>query len=237
MDFGKALTFVTEDPKWITKVLIGGAILLVGVLFSWLLLVPLIAAAAILFGYTLNVTKNVAENSSSPLPEWTDFGALFMRGIYAVIGVVIYYLPAILLACCAQAIPALGNAAGNAAGGSNGGSSLVASLSIVASCVGCLQGIYSLFAGLTLAAPLTRFAMSKNQLNVFWDFKGNLDFISKNVGNYVMMIVIGFVAGIIGSLGLIACVIGVFFTGFWAQLAQAHAMGQLWKNRAASAAG
>lgn len=237
MDFGKALTFVTEDPKWITKVLIGGAILLVGVLFSWLLLVPLIAAAAILFGYTLNVTKNVAENSSSPLPEWTDFGALFMRGIYAVIGLVIYYLPAIVLACCGAAIPYLAGAAGNAAGGNNAGSSLASALSIVTFCFSCLQSVYSLVAGLTLAAPLTRFAMSKNQLNVFWDFKGNIDFISKNVGNFVMTIVIGFVAGVIGSLGLIACIIGVFFTGFWAQLAQAHAMGQLWKNRVASAAG
>ena len=40
MDIGKSFTFVFEDDAWITKILIAAAILFLGVIFSWLLLLP-----------------------------------------------------------------------------------------------------------------------------------------------------------------------------------------------------
>ena len=44
MDIGKSFGYVFEDDRWITKILIAAAILLVGFLFSWLLAIPLILA-------------------------------------------------------------------------------------------------------------------------------------------------------------------------------------------------
>jgi hypothetical protein len=82
----------------------------------------------------------------------------------------------------------------------------------------------------TIYAPLTRFAMSNNQLSIFWDFRGNLDLIMKNVGNYVMALLIAIIASFIASFGIILCVIGVFFTSFWSLLVAAHVFGQFWRN-------
>jgi len=53
----KSFAFVFEDEQWIVKILIGAAILLVGILFSWLLLVPLILALALLSGYGVEITR------------------------------------------------------------------------------------------------------------------------------------------------------------------------------------
>ncbi len=230
MDIGKSFTYVFEDQKWITKVLIGGAILFVGILFSWLIAIPLLAALALVLGYTLTVTKNAAEGSATPLPEWGEMGNLFMKGLYALIGIVIYFLPAILLGCCIGLFAAIGGSAAGAAGQNNGGNAIGGGLGIVVLCLQCLISLYSLIAGLTLYAPLTRFAMSANQLSIFWDFRGNLDFITKNLANYVIALLISIVAGFIGSLGIILCGVGLPFTTFWAYLVGAHIFGQLWRQ-------
>ncbi len=229
MDIGKAFTYVFEDPNWVMKVLIGGGILFVGVLFSWLVAIPLLAAVALVLGYTLLVTRTVAEGSAAPLPEWNDFGALFMKGLYALVGIIIWFLPAILLSCCLALVTGvLGGASSSTTGSSS--DNAASAMSIISLCLNCLISLYSFVAGVTLYAPLTRFAMSANQLSVFWDIRGDIDFITRNIGNYVIAVLIALVAGFIGSLGIILCGIGVFFTGFWAYLVGAFMFGQVWRQ-------
>jgi hypothetical protein len=225
MDFGKAFSYVFEDANWLKKVGIGGA----------LLIVP-IFGAMVVYGYMLTTLKNVAEGDKTPLPEWTDFGALFMKGLYAFVGILVYFAPAIVLYCCMFALQFGGVAIASSAG-KDAGSAVASILGILGACLGCVLALYGIVAGLTIYAPLTRYAMSNNQLSVFWDFKGNLDFVQKNVGNYLMALVVGLAAGFVASFGIILCVIGVLFTSFWAQLVIAHALGQFWKSRVASAAG
>jgi hypothetical protein len=235
MDIGKSFTYVFEDPNWIKKVLIGGGILFVGLIFSWLIGIPLLIAGAMVLGYSLTVTKNVADGSPTPLPEWAEMGTLFMKGLYGIIGALIYFLPVIALSCCLGIFTGIaGSATGSA--GQNGGSSLGGIIGIVSLCLNCLISILSLVAGLTLYAPLTRFAMSANQLSIFWDFRGNLDFITKNLSSYIIALVIALVASVIGSLGLILCFVGYPFTIFWAYLVGSHVFGQLWRHQGQAAA-
>lgn len=235
MDIGKSFTYVFDDPQWITKVLIGGAIIFVGALFFWLLLIPLLVAVALVLGYTLTTTRNVAEGAPVPLPAWGDMGALFMKGLYALIGIIIYFLPVIILGCCFGVITGL-------AGGSTGtgtestSSSLSGVAGIAVLCLQCIIALYSFVAGVTLYAPLTRFAMSENQLSVFWDIRGNLDLISKNAGPYVIALLVAFVASFIAEFGIILCAIGLFFTTFWAQLVTANLFGQFWRQTQGPAA-
>lgn len=231
MDIGKSFTYVFEDPNWIKKVLIGGAILFVGLIFSWLVGIPMLIAGAFVLGYSLNVTKNVADGSPTPLPEWTDFGALFMKGLYGIIGVIIYFLPAIVLGCCIGVFAGVAGGAAGSNGQNSASSGLGSALGIVSLCFDCLIIIYSLVAGVTLYAPLTRFAMSSNQLSIFWDIRGNLDFITKNLSNYIIALLISIVAGVVGSLGWILCLIGYPFTVFVAYLIGAHVFGQVWRNQ------
>ncbi len=221
MDIGKSFTYVFEDPNWIMKVVIGG---IVG-------LIPIVNFAA--YGYMLTAMKNVADGQPTPLPEWSNFGAHFMKGLYAFVGILVYFLPVIVLACCMGILTTVATGAigaSSSGSGNDAGGTLAGIISIVSLCLNCVIALYSLVAGVTLYAPLTRFAMSNNQLSVFWDIRGNLDLIMKNIGNYVIALLIAIVAGFVASFGLILCIIGYFFTLFWSLLVAANVFGQFWRN-------
>lgn len=224
MDVGKSFSYVFEDPRWVTKVAIGGAILLVGTLFSFLLGLPLIAALILIFGYMLTVVKNVADGIASPLPEWTDFSGFFMKGLYAAIGAVVIYIPAIVLVCCAVALgAAVGSLTGNSSDSASSGAASAVGLLIV--CVQCLYILYAIIAAIYLYAPMTRYALN-GQLSTFWDFRGNLAFIQSNLTGYIIALIMAYIASFVGGLGFILCVIPGFFTLFWSYLVTGHIFGQ-----------
>jgi hypothetical protein len=219
MDIGKSFTYVFEDPKWIMKVLIGGIVFLI----------PIVNFAAI--GFMLTTMKNAAEGQQFPMPEWADFGALFMKGLYAFVGMLIYFLPAILFLCCAGVVTGVGaGAIGGAASGSNGNAGTMAQVvGYVGICLNCIGYLLELVAAVAMFAPLTRFAMSNNQLNIFWDFRTNIDLIMKNLTNYIIALLIGLVASFVASFGIILCIIGVAFTTFWAYMVSAYMWAQFWR--------
>jgi hypothetical protein len=223
MDIGKAFTYVFEDPNWIMKVLIGGIVLLI----------PIVNFAV--YGYMLTTLKNVADGQPNPLPEWGEFGAHFMKGLYAFVGLLVYFLPAIVVICCVQILGIGLSTAVSGTSGQDAGSTAAALFSFVTLCLSCVGYLYALVAGLTMYAPLTRFAMSANQLSIFWDFRGNLAFIQKNLTNYIIALLIAFVASFVAEFGIILCIVGVLFTIFWAQMVAANVFGQLWRNQAAAA--
>lgn len=224
MDFGKAFTYVFEDKNWMMKVLIGGLISLIP-----------IAGLIIVIGYMLTAMKNVADGQPEPLPEWSNFGDFFMKGLYAFVGVLVYFLPVIVLSCCMGVLSFVATSAAVSTTTSNSsaqaaGGTLLSVIGFLSICVNCVVALYSLVAGLTLYAPLTRFAMTANQLSVFWDFRGNFAFIQKNAANYVIALVVAWVASIVASFGIILCLVGIFFTTFWSSMVAAHAFGQMWRQ-------
>jgi hypothetical protein len=90
MDVGTAVTFVKDDKRWLSKLLIGAVI----AFFSFLLIpIPFLA------GYSLAVSRNVMNGDPDPLPEWEDWGKLFMDGLYVMIAQFVYTLPFWILAC------------------------------------------------------------------------------------------------------------------------------------------
>ncbi len=85
MDIGKAFSFVFEDEKWVSKVLLGGV----------LFFIPIVNLAV--FGYMLKVAQNVAQGNPRPLPEWGEFGEHFIRGLHWLAIQIVYQLPTIIL--------------------------------------------------------------------------------------------------------------------------------------------
>ncbi len=67
MDIGKSISFVFQDKKWIEKVLIGGLIMMLTVIFSWTIIIGVIGGALML-GYMVQLVRNVrrARRISSP---------------------------------------------------------------------------------------------------------------------------------------------------------------------------
>jgi hypothetical protein len=220
MDIGKAFTYVTEDPNWIMKILIGGLVSLV----------PIVNFAAL--GYMVTTLKNVADGQPQPLPEWGNFGDHFMKGLYVFVGYLIYFAPALIVYCCVSVVGTLaGGALGStgSAAGRDAASALGGVMGIVVICLYCVMMLFFLVAGVLFPAALVRFATSQNQLSLFWDFRGTFELVSKNVGNYVMAVLIALVAGFLAGFGVILCFVGVVFTSFWSQLVTANVLGQFWR--------
>ncbi|MDX1414755.1 MAG: DUF4013 domain-containing protein [Candidatus Promineifilaceae bacterium] len=101
MDVNKAFTFVFDDERWITKVLIGSVLL-----FFSFLIVPVFFFA----GYMIQIVRNVMDGLENPLPEWEEWGRLFKDGLVYTIAGLIYTLPIWILMCCSLIffIPAAG---------------------------------------------------------------------------------------------------------------------------------
>jgi hypothetical protein len=95
MDVTKGFTYVFEDERWINKLLIA-----VIVTFFSFLFFPIF----FLIGYAVAITRNVRIGEEKPLPEWDDWGKLFMDGIYVFMAQIVYTLPFWLLACIALVV-------------------------------------------------------------------------------------------------------------------------------------
>lgn len=213
MDIGLALTYVFKDPQWIKKLLIAGAIVLVSVPFMIVLIG--FVGLFIVYGYAVATARNVILGIEQPLPEWTDFGAFLGSGFKAWIGTLVWSLPLIAISVCNQILA-------NASDGT-------AIVSIFISL--CLVLPISIIVGAFITPTIVgRFAATED-LGSMFQFNEIIEQIrSTGIAPYLLYLVLGIIAGLIATLGLIACIIGIFFTMTWAILAQAHGIGQLYRS-------
>ena len=85
----KGVFFPFRGEKWGLKVLIGSALC-----FGSSFVIPVIP----LFGYYSQLMKRIIARDEDPeMPEWKDWGTLFMDGIKLFGAVLIYMLPALIL--------------------------------------------------------------------------------------------------------------------------------------------
>lgn len=89
-DIADLLTFPFEASDWPGKLAIGVGLLLLS------LFMPFIPALAV-YGYLLAVMRQVIEGKGASLPEWEDWGKLFLDGLRAFVVGLVYLLPAILV--------------------------------------------------------------------------------------------------------------------------------------------
>ena len=210
MDIGKSFTFMFEDEDWITKYLIGCV---------FVLLSPVLIGIPFLFGYTVDLIRNVAEGESSPLPDWGDAGAKFVKGIIALLIGAIYMLPAILLGCIAAVV---GVAASN-------GSNANAIVGLFIACINCLVALWTLLAAIVYPAGLTRYAVTGEFMAAF-QFGRVFRYIGDHAGDYAVARVLTWITQFVAQIiGLIICLVGIIFTGFWSILVYGHMFGQVYR--------
>lgn len=204
MDIGKAFGFVAEDERWLPKVLIGGLISIV----------PILNFAVL--GYMLGVARNVAQGNPRPLPEWDNLGEHFMRGLHAFVIGLVYSLPIILIISayiCITIATATGGRSGEAIG----------------SLFACLLVPFMIILGVGSAllsyAAQARY-VATNDLGQALRFGDVIAGVRGNPGPWLMLLVVGILAGFVAGLGIIACGIGVLFTSFYSQCVMGHALGQ-----------
>jgi hypothetical protein len=213
MDVGKSFGYVFDDDEWITKILIAAAILGLGLLFSWMLLIPLILAGLLLGGYGVEITRRVLNGTTPVLPEWDDWGELIVDGVKAWVIGVVYALPLIIVAICLS-VPI-----GIAAEDAREVSSLFSALQ------SCLNFLWGIVMGLLLPAAVASF-VAEGEVSAAFRFGDVFNLVRNNFGTYVIVLVIGWVAAIIGGLGLLACGLGFLVTAPYAGWITAHLRGQ-----------
>ena len=215
VDFGRSFSFVTEDPEWVKKILIGGAfavacLLLVGVPF--------------VLGYFSRTLRNVVAGEPRPMPEWDDLGGLFNEGLRLTAVYLLYTLGivAVLAAFgCVLTLP-LTLLSGSGARPSEA-LGLLGGLGIVA-LYGVLM-LVSLALAVYLPAALARSALRGTVADGF-AWREVLGFIQANLGNYLLTLVIYLLASFLSQLGMVLCCVGIFPAAFWGYMVLAAALGQ-----------
>jgi len=172
MDLERSLKYPFNDQEWLQKILIGGM----------LSVVPIINLAT--WGYALRALKNITQGEEVPLPEWSEFGDYFVKGLMSLIATLVYSIPIILLACVGSV---LGNTMMSAA--QHQPHMVSYPRAMMGLCIGFLATIYGLLMAVVLPAAFTKYAITAEFAD-FFRFGEIFSYIGSNPGNYFIALVV-----------------------------------------------
>jgi hypothetical protein len=215
-DFVRPFAFVFEDARWVNKVLMGGlfqlaAFLLIGIPF--------------LIGYAAKLARNVVAGAPEPLPEWDELSEKFAEGLTLVAAALLYVLPLILLfiALCVPFAAATG-----VARGISGHDFDPDAFGSMFAGVYCLMLPIGLAYAVWMPAALVH-AMIERRFSAAFEFRRIWSFISGNIGNYLLALIVTLVARFAANFGIILFCIGIVFTMFWSHIVSVYAVAQAWR--------
>ena len=206
MEFGKSFTYVFEDDDWIVKILLAAVIAFI----------PIIGPLAVA-GWGVEITKRAIRKDTVQLPDWGDFINYLIKGLVVVLIGFVYMLPVILVQVCSNSAFLFGQDSGE--------EGLMIVGNILLACFGCLSFIYAVLVFFFIAAAIGRYA-DTGEVGSAFQFGQVFATVKAAPAPYLMVFIGGFLASMIAFVGLIACIIGVFFTIAYANTINAHLMGQ-----------
>ncbi len=203
---GEAFGYVFKDARWPAKVGMGALFLL---LSFFLVGIPF------MLGYMVWITRNVIRREPYPLPEWTNFGEMFITGLKLIGCYLIYLVPfwiivlvpffllffSFIMSAYWQGIPFL---------------VIFYALAIVGSIC------YSVF----WPSIYLRFAMT-DRIGETFSVKELWKFTRKNIYIVILTMLLCYVAGMIAGAGSLIIFVGIFFTYPYAMMIAANLMGKL----------
>ena len=217
IDFGRCFTFVTDDPDWVKKILIGGAFALASFL---------LVGAFFVAGYWSRFVKAVAAGHPRPLPEWDDLGGIFSDGLRVVGLYFVCWIGAfavLLLLACPIGLAAGGLASLSSSDGAREALSALGGLGVF-----LVYGLFILLAfGISLVFPAAAArVVLKGDLSAGFDYRAVFAFVRLNLGNYLLCLVVFILSNFLAQFGVILCCVGVFPAVFWAYLTLGYAIGE-----------
>jgi len=208
MDFGKAFTFVFDDPDWLKKVAVNA---LIG-------LIPFVGQIYLL-GWGLEVARRIATRSGPPLPD-VDFGTYLGHGFKAFVVTLVYTVPIFVITIPMVVVAVVAENAGIDRDVAN------IILLIVNLGGGLLILVYSLVMGLLLPAAMTR-AVVFGSIRDGLQFGEVIGLVRAAPVAYLLTLVGTLLAGTLASLvGSLACGVGIIFTLAYQQVVTGHFYGQ-----------
>jgi uncharacterized membrane protein YjgN (DUF898 family) len=220
MEYGKAFTFLTEDEKWMTKLLIGGVLA-----FGGGLILPLF----LLYGYSFELLQNVATGSAQPAPEWDQLEEKFKRGLHLFAIRIVYFLPLILTLCCFVVL-VIGLSASAGSASRDSANSAGGILGILNICFICFIFVYVIAATIVSDAATLIYA-STGQLSDAFKFRSAFSLAQRHIADLAIVFLLTAAAGSVGAFAsLITCGLGAPFVTAWVDFAKSHLLGQIFRK-------
>lgn len=209
---GEAFTFPFRDPDWPIKFLLGGCVVLLSLA---------LVGIPVLYGYLIQLTRNVRDGRPHPLPEWRDLGVMFLTGLKYLVVLFIYALPIFIVM-----IPLVIFIVFNVliAGGGENFNLLDEFPGIIA--LAALVGLYSL--ATTFIRPVLSVRFADNER--IGDALSPVVVLRDVAGTWqqcIVIVVLTIAIGFLAAAGLLLLIIGVVLTAFYARLVEFHLYGQL----------
>jgi hypothetical protein len=237
-DIEDAITYPFEDPDWVNKLLILGAIALAGFVIPFL---PWI----FIYGYAAQITRQAALEGGLPkLPSWDDWTALLLDGLRAAGVYLVYWLPVVVLFFTAFGvifIPTFSAIIAENTG--NAGDEVVAPL-LLLGVLGffallMLAFVVSMVVGLFVPLPLAR-AIVEQRFAAAFEPRPVWALVKANFGGLVitwlLIVVIGLLAGIAVqflAVTIILAPVGAVLTTAYLPLVQAALYARLYRDAVA----
>ncbi len=214
MNFGKAFTYVFEDPDWIKKVLIAAV----------MNIIPIVGSL-VSMGWAMDAGQRVIRQDPMPLPG-VEFGKHLGMGFKAFVIGLVYAIPMIIITLPISITSAM------TMDNSDTANTVVI---IVSLCCGGLAFLYGLVLAVAMPAALGNF-LATDQLGAAFRFSEIIGLVRAAPGAYLMVLLGGIVTGFIASLGSIVCVIGVLATSAYAMVVMGNLYGQAYRAAIANGA-
>jgi hypothetical protein len=216
MEIGESIKYPTTDNDWIKKVVIGGI----------LGMIPIVNF--IVQGYYLKILKGSIENKSG-MPEWEDWGNLFIKGLIVFIISIIYMLIPIIVI----SISVGGAILAAVSGGTD--EAIVAAIGAAAGGL-LIAFILMLISLLLLPMALAIYAKEESFGSAF-RFGEIINRIFSNLGSYILVylviivlgIIVGIITGILNIIPLLGMVIAIF-ANFYIVAVAAKMFGEVYTN-------
>ncbi|HVO42962.1 MAG TPA: DUF4013 domain-containing protein [Aggregatilineales bacterium] len=188
IDVGRAATFVFEDDDWPLKV---GLLMVLGLLPGLNLI--------LWSGYALTVARRVMFNAR-PLPDWSDWSDIAVRGLLSIGGVAIYYAPALVIGCVLLVLAPF----------------TVGALAVTLRCVGLVGVVgYILLVNFLLLPGHLRFAQT-DQFHSYLDFRARFDDLRANTSLFSTLFVYQTLLTLVAVL--VSALLAITFIGLFAVL-------------------
>jgi len=215
MEIGESIKYPTTDNDWIKKVVIGGI----------LGMIPIVNF--IVQGYYLKILKGSIENKSG-MPEWEDWGNLFIKGLIVFIISIIYMLIPIIVISISVGGAILAAISG-------GTEAMIAAIGAAAGGL-LIAFILMLISLLLLPMALAIYAKEESFGSAF-RFGEIINRIFSNFGSYILVylviivlgIIVGIITGILNIIPYLGMVIAIF-ANFYIVAVAANMFGEVYTN-------
>ena len=210
-DIGAAFKFQFRDPNWVSKMLLGA-------LFEFLGL--LLIGRFLVMGYQVEVIQRVIRKEQNPLPEWDRLSEKLLDGIKLFVISIVYLIPLLAILLLIVFFVLFGAALNL---------DEVVALSSVTFVAAILLIVlpYSLFIAILMPTIYMKYALNKKMSNAL-NVSAVLKFFAQNWQNVIILALIMLGVSLLAFFGVLFCIIGIFFTSFYAKLVSAHLTGQLY---------